>query len=624
MHTFCGVANALQTAQNLHTKRTTEAPSYVNLSSNPFAFAHGLDGVDQQGNFLWVNVLLICFGILCAITLATRVSRQGLGFLRRISSMGTASTQVYWSYNQNTWIPWIKRHILYAPFWKTKHNDEIRISKAVAIGTLPSRFHMILLVLYGASNVAYCLALPYGRAESASVVAALRGRTGSLAALNLIPTVLFALRNNPLIPLLHVSYDTFNLFHRWAARIVIVEAFVHIVAWATNSFKADHWAGVLKELNGTPSYQWGAVGGAFFFAIFFQAWSPIRHAFYETFVNLHRLFVLLAIVGVCVHLDLHSLPQLPWVKVALAFWILEWLFRTLRIVYYNLSPRAITRVTIEAMPAEACRVTFDLVRPWKHRPGTHVHVYLPTISLWSSHPFSVAWSSNTPSTPSLADEKLELPTTSTDPDTSFSRPNSTATTISLICRARSGTTRHMHDLARAAPDGRLVTYGLIEGPYGGHESLDSYGTVVLFAAGVGITHQTSFVRHLVAGHSSGTTATRKITLCWSIPSTECLEWVRPWMDEVLRMPGRRDCLRILLFITRPRNHAEINSNSGSVQMFPGRCDVQAVIDREIEERVGAMAVSVCGAGAFSDGVRRAARKRVGWGNVDFVEEAFTY
>jgi len=49
-----------------------------------------------------------------------------------------------------------------------------------------------------------------------------------------------------------------------------------------------------------------------------------------------------------------------------------------------------------------------------------------------------------------------------------------------------------------------------------------------------------------------------------------------------------------------------------------------VLDQEIRERTGAMAVTVCGPGAFGDGVRKAVRKRVQVGVVDFIEEAFSY
>jgi len=38
-------------------------------------------------------------------------------------------------------------------------------------------------------------------------------------------------RNNPLIKWLNISFDTFNLLHRWFGRIVILEALTHTLAF---------------------------------------------------------------------------------------------------------------------------------------------------------------------------------------------------------------------------------------------------------------------------------------------------------------------------------------------------------------------------------------------------------
>ncbi|KAF2843504.1 hypothetical protein M501DRAFT_926036 [Patellaria atrata CBS 101060] len=587
-----------------------------NASGDPFEFAHGLNGVDQVGNYLWVNVLLYTFIGLCAMTLILRISKRLNSHLRHLSVMGNPSKQGYWEHHQNSWIPWLKKHVTYAPLFRHRHNQEFQLSEAVTMGTLPSRFHTLLLVIYVASNIAYCLALPWSRAESASVIAALRGRSGTLAALNLIPTVLFALRNNPLIWLLQVSYDTFNLLHRWAARLVILESFVHTVAWAVNTFQGGNWGGLNQSLGANPSYQWGLVGTCAFVFLGIQAWSPFRHAFYETFLNIHKTMVIVGIIGVYLHIDIHHLPQKPWMHLVIGLWVGEYFFRAFRIIYYNFSARAVTRITVEALPSESTRVTFDLVRPWNPRPGQHVHMYIPKLALWSSHPFSVAWWDR--KNDDFANEKL--PTSEIDLD----RPAAPVTTVSLVCRARTGLTRKMYDRAAACPNGKFTTWGALEGPYGGLESLNSYGTVVLFAAGIGITHQVSYLRHFLEGYRAGTIATKKVLLVWSIPNTDCLEWVRPWMDEVLQMPLRRDMLRMQLFITRPRFASEAVSASGSVRMFAGRCTTQTIIDKEVSDRVGAMAITVCGPGRFCDSVRSAARKRVEVGAVDFIEEAFTY
>lgn len=97
------------------------------------------------------------------------------------------------------------------------------------------------------------------------------------------------------------------------------------------------------------------------------------------------------------------------------------------------------------------------------------------------------------------------------------------------------------------------------------------------------------------------------------------------MDQILRLPGRRDILTVKLFVSKPRKASDIVSPSASVTMQAGRCRPDVVLDEILPGRVGATLVSVCGPGAFADEVRDAARKRIGKGAVvDFAEEAFTW
>ena len=261
-------------------------------------------------------------------------------------------------------------------------------------------------------------------------------------------------------------------------------------------------------------------------------------------------------------------------------------------------------------------------RPWKFQPGCHAYVYLPSISLHQSHPFSVAWSEDAPAA-MTPDDVEKVSHGSTDLDLSRSKTRYT-TSISLVIHKRTGMTAKLYDAAAAAPNRILTLRGAIEGPYGGLESLHSYGTVVLFAGGIGITHQVSHVRDLVLAHSQGTIAAKKVVLVWTVRTTDNLEWVRPWMDVILAMPGRRALLKILLFVTKPRSAREIISPSATVQMYPGRPQPEVVLDKEIVERTGAMAVTVCGPGSLADSVRAAVRRRVDVAALDFVEESFTW
>ena len=199
-----------------------------------------------------------------------------------------------------------------------------------------------------------------------------------------------------------------------------------------------------------------------------------------------------------------------------------------------------------------------------------------------------------------------------------------STEVSFIIGAQTGVTRKLHEKARTAPRGVVRIKAAMEGPYAGHHTLDSYGHVVLFAGSTGITHQMSYIRHILEGYNDGTVATRRLTLVWIIREFEFLEWVRPYMDAVLRIPNRKDLLRIKVFVTRPRDPRQVVSASATVELFPGRPNVPLVLAKEVEDQVGAMCVTVCGPGALADDVRAAVRGVQGPRVVDFVEESFTW
>ncbi|QIW96284.1 hypothetical protein AMS68_001802 [Peltaster fructicola] len=614
-------------------------------------YSHGLDGVDQGGNYFYANVSIATFMVLLASVLVYRAIQIGYAHIRHVVSMGRDTDQRFWERNQSMFWAKCKKHLLYAPLLNVRHNREFQLSSAISVGTLPGRFHILILTCYLFSNFIFCLALDW-QAGSDEVVAQLRGRTGQLAALNIIPTVLFALRNNPLIPLTRISYDTFNLLHRWAARLVIVESVIHTICWAVNNLRSGGSSQISAGLATSVSYQWGMVATCTFSLILLLSLSPLRHAFYEAFLCGHRILVLLALIGVYIHLDRANLPQLPYIQLVFILWIAELAFRYGKILYLNISRKTgLTQITVEALPAEACRVTFVLRRPWQYTPGGHVHAYLPTLAWWSSHPFSVAWAEKASARPESMDIEMEklannrltiidearrgsamisrrsmmrYEAPSAESKASWSPEDAMVDRISLVCRARAGFTRQMYDRASKAPGRKFSTWGFLEGPYGGHETFASYGTVVLFAGGIGITHCAGYVHHLIQLYQAQQCATQKIVLVWSVPNTECLEWVRIWMDQILKMDGRREILRIQVFVTKPRHQGEVISSTGSVQMFPGRCVPKTIMEREVEQRIGAMAVTVCGPGAFADSVRAAVRDVVTDGCIDFIEEAFTY
>ncbi|KAK2929778.1 hypothetical protein FoTM2_010118 [Fusarium oxysporum f. sp. vasinfectum] len=574
-----------------------------------------LDGVNQPMNLLFKDALWWTLGIMALVVLSIRIIEILWMRLRQVSAMNVSgSKQAYWRISQWSWMPNVKKNLIYAPLWNKRHNREFKLSSAISMGTLPSRLHFIILFIYLGSNFAYMFVLNWHNENKLAFCAELRGRSGTLALVNMVPLIIFAGRNNLLIGLLKISFDTYNLLHRWMGRIVVLESIIHTIAWLIVAVDDLGWGGVGHKLSHGLFEGSGAVGTVAMTFLLLLSVSPLRHAFYETFLNVHIVLAFVAFVATWIHCASSALkgglPQLPWIMAIMAIWFADRLARMLRIVFVNWSSKGWTDAVCEAMPGNVTRVTLHLPRYVDIEPGTHAYLRFWGLCAWESHPFSICWVNHV--------RDNSLPIAEKDPLHAVDRSTMT-TTVSFLIGAQTGFTKKLFDRASRCPRGLRIKAAM-EGPYAGHNSLDSYGHAVLFAGSTGITHQISYIRHLLEGYNQGTTAARRITLVWIIREYESLEWVRPYMDTILRIPNRKDILRIQIFVTRPQNPRDIVSASATVRMFPGRPNVPLILAREVQEQMGAMCVTVCGPGALADDVRGAARAVQGSTVVDFPLE----
>lgn len=611
-----GLGNAASTTTPFFIRAETKTASIPNPSIAPYNT--GLNGVNQPVNFLFTHMLWWSLGILGLLILAVRLIELAWAKLRLVSAMSMdGNRQAYWKTTQWSWMPGVKKHLIYAPFWNKRHNREMQISKAINMGTLPSRFHALLLVGYLGSNLAYMFILNWGNKNKFELCAELRGRSGTLALVSMVPLIIFAGRNNPLIGMLQISFDTYNLLHRWMGRVVVFETVIHFVAWAIVQVADGGWGSVSHKLTFDVFITSGTVGTLALVLILFLSVSPLRHAFYETFLNSHIFLAMVTFVGTLIHCATATvpggLPQLPWIIAIMSLWALERLYRMFRLAYCNWSKRGFTEALVEPMPGEACRVTMYLPRPVDIKPGQHAYIRFANISPFENHPFSIAWFEH--------EYKATLPVHEKEAKIA-SKP--IGTTVSFVIGAQTGFTRRLYDSAVSSKSRCITMRAAFEGPYAGHHSLDSYGHCVLFAGATGITHQLSFLRHLINGFNDGTVATRRVTLIWIIRHYNTLEWARPWLDKIHGMDGRRELVRLKVFVTRPT--APIQSSSTATNMiFEGRPNIPMLLAKEVAGQKGAMCVSVCGPGGLADDVRAAVRdvqdeKQV----VDFIEESFTW
>ena len=440
---------------------------------------------------------------------------------------------------------------------------------------------------------------------------------------------------------------------------------MHVICWAANTEAAGGRHGIHLALISSYSYQWGMVAFISFMIIFFQAWSPARRAFYDLFITAHRIFAVLALIGLFLHIYYHHLPQIVGSALALALIGAELVVRAVRLFYLNVNfyHGLGTKITVQALPG-ASRVTLHLNRKWRPPPGAHVHIYIPAISLITSHPFSIAWtqgsltlakplgqnaekSGRTSSEAPVVsvenkdgDESTTVEvsdiyeTTNTDGDhlldpaaaESQKKINvgETSEIICLVMRKCDGFTRRLHEKASKSPNGIYTTTAFVEGPYGTKPSMRSYGTVLLFAGGVGITHMMPYVYDLAAEHARGRGALQRLHLVWSIPNIENLTWILDWLEQTRELPGSEDLLRVTLCVSRLKGQGQPEGVPDWICVKRARCDVDAEVDEECRNRVGAIAVMVCGPSTIAEAVRVASRAKMQECSLDLYEETFTY
>lgn len=158
-----------------------------------------------------------------------RIWLVGIRYVRTLACLEN-DKQHYFTIPHSTYAM-IKRHIIDAPLFRQRHNREFQLSAAINVGTLPSRLQTLYLLGYVAMNIAFCVLSIDWSGESSELAGEIRNRTGVLAVMNMLPLFLLAGRNNPLIKLLDISFDTYNLIHRQIGRIVVFEALAHTLSW---------------------------------------------------------------------------------------------------------------------------------------------------------------------------------------------------------------------------------------------------------------------------------------------------------------------------------------------------------------------------------------------------------
>ncbi|GKT40313.1 ferric/cupric reductase transmembrane component B [Colletotrichum spaethianum] len=511
------------------------------------------------------------------------------------------------------------------------------------IGYVPSRtlsifiaIYIILNVVFSAINFSSYQPNIYFFSMGFELCEYVGNRTGTLSLVNASISILFAGRNNVLIALTGWSQTTFLTLHRWTARVASLQAIVHSIVytmayWEPGYGGYSEYAAKVVE----PFYWWGIIATVTFSLATAFAVLPFRIRFYETFLVIHIILVVLALVGCWYHLVPHfgyTYGYQTWLYICFAYWAFERFVRIFRLAFYNLGN---SKAEVTAIPgSNVMQVTIHPRTLMGFGPGQHSFLYFPKSGkIWESHPFSVAgWRTAGSSAPSVTFPASPTDENKKDVVVSVRKSeNQDVASVTFLVRAHSGATAWLQSQLASSSSPTITTFVLTEGPYAGHrathQSLLVADTVLCVIGGIGITGALGFIQQYAkswVGEASN--KAKRFVLVWSAREMSVIEHVRRnFLDKAPGVECSFYCTGASSDdASGQKEHTSGDADATVAGVTLGRMDVGAVIRSHLEKNHHT-AVLVCGPGQMADEAVVHVVNGVKDGfKVDVIEEAFAW
>lgn len=216
-----------------------------------------------------------------------------------------------------------------------------------------------------------------------------------------------------------------------------------------------------------------------------------RRLAHETFLIIHQVLAIAVVYCLWRYTQLGTLNR-TFLIVSIALYGLTTLARLVRLIYRNYSLKtgwSRCGVQLRAQDMSAVEVQVTLARPMHVRSGQYVFLWIPGLcvrSIFQRHPFAIAWWNE--------------------------NEHGQATHLSLIVKPQSGLTCKLVTVASSLS--RYLT--TVEGPYGNSIRTSEYGTILLFATGMGVAGVMSLIKEVMVEKRRWQSAVRKVKLVWQV------------------------------------------------------------------------------------------------------------
>ncbi|KAH7304389.1 hypothetical protein B0I35DRAFT_495104 [Stachybotrys elegans] len=403
-----------------------------------------------------------------------------------------------------------------------------------------------------------------------SDVRGLGKRAGLVSTINIMPLFLGG-QMNVTVKGYGVGAGFFAIIHRWLSGILVVEGTVHLIVTLSTE----------RPDSLTPSLAAAIAATVLIFAICLS--SVLRRRGYEIFINSHYILSGAVIAALYLHNPTSVFtPPTIYLTIAVGLLIVTVLRRLTLTIYRSVGfKKPLSRASIhtivyrrsrqENIPLlDAVHVHVRLPRKWTYRAGQYINLYMPGVSRTSFaqlHPFCVAWW--------------------------YSKDGSDY--IVLIIEKKHGFTKQLCSHRSIELNNSAEMVALIEGPYGRELDLDSYGTVLLFATGIGIAAQLSYIWQLLNRSQTGQSRTKKIQLYWQVEREVHMAWVADRMIE-LTSQDVSQILNIQIYVLS--DYLSLETKEGSriprgdleIDVTYKAMNVDSIVKQESGQRQGRLAI----------------------------------
>lgn len=409
---------------------------------------------------------------------------------------------------------WLSKHLILPALFHDKH-----ATRAFLGSYLPTRLESVVLsVFFALVIIGYATDIYFNpfdtiwKTKTYQLCLYVGIRSGVIAVFLMIPTYLFAGRNNFLLWITGWRQSTFYTYHKWLARITILSALIHtitMVAWENSG---------VYNLPGAAAGVVAMIIGACLVVLSF---CYLRAHYYEAFLYAHIGLAIGFLAATWSHIASYGYGQ--WAYAAAAIWCFDILMRILRISTFGLKS-ADARIISDEMLILTIIPGFTVTKP---KPGSFGYIYFCNSWLFfQSHPFSVVSDDNG--------------------------------TIKFLIKIKDGMTRSIYKRLTKGPDGSCKLKIALEGFYGEYRPVFSYDEVILLAGDNGITGLYAYADDIAKRKESGKSKTKLVKLYWVIRHWKSLEW---FLKE-LKQLQQYEFVQIVVYVTRyNERRADVNINT---------------------------------------------------------------